>query len=137
MCMAVRFEKPRNRQPRARQRLLEETLVDAGSRRGRRISGKPERLRRSRREDNGTVADGDDAIEWPRPRRLDDRRQRRVLFMEANRDGFIAPRIVELMTPIRRKHQLNPGALCCVAKRAKLITGRGGEDENAQRKISN
>ena len=94
-----------------------------------------QRLRGSGRKDDRTVADRDNTVERARLRGLDDRLERGIFLMKANRYRIVAPRIIELMTTICREHQFNAGTLGCVAERAKLITGRGRENEDAQANV--
>ena len=90
-----------------------------------------QRLRGSGRKDDRTVADRDDTVERARLRGLDDRLERGIFLMKANRYRIVAPRIIELMTTICREHQLNAGASGRIAERAKLISGRRGQDQDS------
>ena len=128
---ARHVEEPGHRQAGRSQALARQPLVCARGRRFRRVARKAEGPRRARREDDGTVAHGKDAVNRPRARRVHDRLQRRVFLVKAHRHRGVAPRVVEAMTPIGGEDQVDPRSLGGFAKRAELIAGRRGKDQDS------
>src|SRR5260221_114343 len=80
----------------------------------------------------GTIADDENAVEWTIGGGLEDRGHRRVLVVEADRDGAVLPGILDQMAAVGREHELHAEARGRVAKRARLIAGRRREDENTR-----
>ena len=71
------------------------------------MARQPEARGRARGQDRRAIADREHAVKRRVPRGGDDRLERRVLLVEADGDGAIAPRIVELLAAIGREHELD------------------------------
>jgi hypothetical protein len=56
--------------------------------------------------------------------------------VKAHGDRAVAPRVVELMTAIRREDEVDAKALRRVVERAELIAGGGGKEENTHSRRS-
>ena len=100
-------------------------------------SQNPQRVRHTGGEQGRAIADGEDAMDRPILRCSPDGLDRRVRVVEAHRDRVVTPRIVETVTPIGCKHQLDPGARRRVSERAQLISGgRRKNEHSSQQKPS-
>ncbi len=93
-----------------------------------RIARKPEPLGDAGGENRRTVADRKHAVKG---RPADDLLERRRFLVKADGDCAIAPRVVELMTPVGGEHELDAQRLGGIVERAQLIAGGGGEKENS------
>ena len=71
------------------------------------MARQPEARGRARGQDRRAVPHREHAVKRRVPRGGDDRLERRVLLVEAHADGAIAPGIVELLTSVGRKHDLD------------------------------
>jgi hypothetical protein len=92
---------------------------------GHRIAGDAQFLRNSRRQDNWSIAYRNDAVDPSDRGRFDDGIERRVFFVKPYGDRSVAPGIVQLMTAIRSKHQLDSGPHGGITEGPQLVAGGG------------
>ncbi len=97
--------------------------------------GSPSARITPRGDDGRTVADGEHAVQRSFRRRGQNVGHRSVFVVEANRDGVVAPGIVQLMTAIRRKHQIDRQRLRCLRERPRLISRRRRKKKDARHGI--
>ena len=94
----------------------------------RRIARKSEPLGHPGGENRRTIADREHAVKGRPP---DDLLERRRFVVEPDGDRAIAPRVVELLTPIRGKHELDAQLLGGIVERPQLIAGGRREKEDS------
>ena len=94
----------------------------------------PQRLARQRGEHRRAVADGEYPVHGPVASRLADRlEERRVgIVLEADRDRPIAPRVVQLVTPVGREDQLDTQPFGRLTERAGLVPGRCRDQQHSR-----
>ena len=90
-----------------------------------------ERLGDARGNHRRAVADREHAVNGLIARNVEDRCDRRQLVMEVNRDGLVLPRIVEDVTTIGRKDELDAHTFRGLAERAGLIAGCGRQQQHS------
>ena len=95
------------------------------------MTGQPEHFGDSCGNNGRTVTDGQHAVHRPIAKRIDNGGHRAALVVKMNRNRVIRPRVVEHLTAIGRKHQLDAEAFRCLAKRSRLIAGRRRQQEHA------
>ena len=76
------------------------------------------------------ITDGEDAVHGARLQRLQQPVNGFPFFVKANRDGAIAPWIVELIAAIGRIHELDVVPFGGTGEHAGLIAGGGGQQQN-------
>ena len=88
------------------------------------MPGQAETLRDACADDRRPIADHKQAIDRTGGGGLQDRRHRRVLVVEPNRNRGVPPRILDQMTPIGREDELRANPVRRVSKRTRLVAGR-------------
>jgi hypothetical protein len=108
-------------QARTREVLARQPLVRARTRRVRRVAREPQRFRDARPQHHGAIADGEDAVHRTARRLGDHGFHCGVFFVKTDRNGAIAPRVFERVTPVGDEDQLDPERLGRVAERSQLV----------------
>ena len=124
--------KPRHRQTGVAKPLARALLV-ARDRRGLGgWPGSPSASRDARGDHRRPVADREDAVERRARAAATIAADRAVFVVEPDRNRLVPPRILEHVAPIGREHQLDAEPLGRLAERARLISGRRRQEENAR-----
>src|SRR5580658_10356221 len=119
--------KVRHQQPGGAKSFAREKLVAAGRDRIWRVVGNTEALGREGGDISGTVAHGDDAVYS----RVGQSLRSAFRIFETQRDGAIAPWVIEHVAAIGGENQVISQALRRRRENARLITGGGADQQQA------
>ena len=114
---------------RSRSRLC--SLLRATIGRERRMAREPEAFENPRGNDRRPIADRKHAVDRALDRRVQDRRRRSELVVEADRQRLVAPRVVEHVAAIGRVDEIDAEPLRRLAERARLVSGRRRKQQDS------
>ena len=117
--------------PSGTQTLARQQLVARGRGCGGGMTRQPEPFLHARRDHRRPIADGEHAVKRTRPGQLENRPRRRRLVREPDGNRPVPPRILEHVAAIGREHQIDAETLGRLTERARLISGRRGEEKNS------
>jgi len=95
------------------------------------VARKAEPFLNQRRDDGWTITNREDAVKGIGPGQFENRLRRRGLVREADGNRPVLPGILEHIAAVGREHQVDAVTLGCVTERARLISGRRGEEKNS------
>ncbi len=95
------------------------------------MTRKPEPFLHERRDHRRTVTNGENAVNRSRPGQLENRPRRCRLVRETDRNRPVPPGILEHIAAVGREDQIHAETFGRVAERARLISGRRGEEKNS------
>lgn len=130
-CLGVHRDGPGRGQPGGALRGAEQALVAAGTSAGHRVPWQAEFASHHRRQYRRTVTHGEHAVE-PVAEGSNDGGKGARFVVESNRDGAVAPGILEAVAAIGRQHQLDAQSPGGLVEHPRLIAGRRRAQEQAR-----
>ena len=95
------------------------------------MARKPEPFLNQGRDHRRTITNRENTVKGTRPGQLENRLRRRGLVRETDRNCPVLPGILEHIAAVGREHQIDAETLGGFTERARLISGRRGEEKNS------